>query len=554
MANKSLFSSLKSLMPRASARNEAGGPAYELEPKHALAQFAATGCFNGTYYTDPEAQLETLKSLIAQVNDNVFLAKLAVYSRERAFMKDMPAALTATLATRDTELFHKVFDRVIDNGRVLRTLFQMIRSGQFGKKSLSSSLQRAFQRWLNTASPEKLLSASIGHDPSLRDILRMARPTPPDNARRSMFGWLTDKEQSKWAPATEVDLPEQIRLLLAFRSAETAEQQVALLQGSPGDENRAALHARWDLLADTAKGPLVWAAIARTMGPQALRMNLNTLQRHGVFEDAAMVQSVADRLADENEIRRSRQFPYQYFAAYLNASDEVPHVIRAALHKAAETACGNVPELPGPVVIGLDVSGSMQSPVTGHRGPGATTKMRCIDVAALVAAAILRRNPDSVVVPFDTQAFDVRIDPSDSILSLSERLAKYGGGGTDCSLPILKANATYAKRKFAGVLLVSDMESWVYQGRPYFYGANGSSGVVTEWQTFVQNQVRLRGGDITGPKLICIDLQPNTTTQAPERSDILNIGGFSDAVFNVIAAFLAGDANRFVAEVESANL
>ena len=78
MANKTLFSSLKSLMPRATVRNEAGGPAYALEPKHALAQFAATGCFNGTYYTDAEAQLDTLKSLIAQVNDNVFLAKLAV--------------------------------------------------------------------------------------------------------------------------------------------------------------------------------------------------------------------------------------------------------------------------------------------------------------------------------------------------------------------------------------------------------------------------------------------------------------------------------------------
>lgn len=554
MANKSLFSNLKSLMPRTTVRNEAGGPAYALESKHALAQFAATGCFNGTYYTDAEAQLDTLKSLIAQVNDNVFLAKLAVYSRERAFMKDMPAALTATLAARDTELFHKTFDRVIDNGRVLRTLFQMIRSGQFGKRSLSSSLQRAFQRWLNSASPEKLLSASIGHDPSLRDILRLARPTPPDNNRRAMFGWLTDKEHSKWAPATEVDLPEQIRLLVAFRTAETAEQQVALLQGSSGEENRAALHARWDLLADTAKGPSVWAAIAQTMGPQALRMNLNTLQRHGVFQDAAMVQTVADRLADENEIRRSRQFPYQYFAAYLNASDEVPHAIKPALHKAAEIACGNVPELPGPVVIGLDVSGSMQSAVTGNRGRGATTKMRCVDVAALVAAAILRRNPDSVVIPFDTQAFDVRIDPSDSILSLSERLAKFGGGGTDCSLPIRKANADYAKRKFAGVVLVSDLESWVYQGRPYFYGANGSSGVVTEWQKFVQNQVRLQGADITGPKLICIDLQPNQTTQAPERSDILNVGGFSDAVFHVIAAFLAGDANRFVAEVEAATL
>ncbi len=148
MANKSLFSSVKALLPKATARNDAGGAAYALGPKHALAQFAATGCFNGTFYADAESQLDTLKSLIAQVNDNVFLAKLAIYARERAYLKDMPAALAATLAARDTVLFHQVFDRVIDNGRVLRTLFQMIRSGQFGKKSLSSSLQRAFQRWL----------------------------------------------------------------------------------------------------------------------------------------------------------------------------------------------------------------------------------------------------------------------------------------------------------------------------------------------------------------------------------------------------------------------
>jgi 60 kDa SS-A/Ro ribonucleoprotein len=545
VANKSLFSSLKSLFPRATARNDAGGPAYALEPKHALAQLAATGCFNGTFCADADKQLATLKSLITQVNDNVFLAKLAIYSRERAYLKDMPAALAATLAARDTVLFHQVFDRVVDNGRVLRTLFQMIRSGQFGKKSLSSSLQRAFQRWLNTASPEKLLSASIGHDPSLRDILRLARPTPVDNGRRALFGWLTDKEQSKWAPAGEVDLPEQVQLLVAFRTAETAEQQIALLDR---------LHARWDLLADTAKGAKVWAAIAQTIGPQALRMNLNTLQRHGVFEDVAMVRTVADRLADENEIRRSRQFPYQFFAAYLNASDEVPQAIKAALHKAAEIACDNVPELPGPAVIGLDVSGSMQSPVTGNRGHGGTSKMRCVDVAALVAAAILRSNPDSIVVPFDTQAFDAKVDPSDSILSLADRLAKYGGGGTDCSLPIRKANAAYAKRKFAGVVLVSDNESWVYQGRPYCDGAGGSTGVVTEWQQFVQNQVRLQGGDIVGPKLICIDLQPNSTTQAPERSDILNVGGFSDAVFEVVSSFLTSDSGRFVAEIEAMTL
>ncbi len=178
------------------------------------------------------------------------------------------------------------------------------------------------------------------------------------------------------------------------------------------------------------------------------------------WQQVRMVDYVADRIADESEIRRSKQFPYQYFAAYLNADDNVPQKIKTALHKAAEIACGNVPELPGPVVIGLDTSGSMSCAVTGNRGRGATSKMRCIDVAALFAAAILRRNPDSVVIPFDTSAYDAKIDANDSILSIAERLAKYGGGGTDCSLPLVAANQKHAKRKFAGIVLVSDNESW----------------------------------------------------------------------------------------------
>ena len=166
-------------------------------------------------------------------------------------------------------------------------------------------------------------------------------------------------------PATEADLPEQVQGLIAYRKAASAEAQ-ALILGN--------LSVRWDLLADAAQGPLVWKAIARQMGPQALRMNLNTLLRHDVFSNGtkenALVDYVAGRIADAAEIRRSRQFPYQFLAAYLNADESVPQKIKAALHQAAETACGNVPELPGPVLIGLDTSGSMGSPVTGHRGRG----------------------------------------------------------------------------------------------------------------------------------------------------------------------------------------
>lgn len=270
------------------------------------------------------------------------------------------------------------------------------------------------------------------------------------------------------------------------------------------------------------------------------------LLRHEVFADPALVAEVAGRLGDADEVRRSRQFPYQFLAASLHAEEGVPAAIKEALGRAAEVACGNVPELPGPVVIGLDVSGSMSSAVTGQRGRGATSKMRCVDVAALFAAAVLRRNPGSLVVPFDTAAYAVDVSADEPILTLANRLAWFGGGGTDCSLPLAHVNRAHKGEAFSGCVLVSDMESWVGTGR------HGSTAVLTEWQAFVGNQRRLRPE--AAPKLVCINLQAYATAQAPERDDVLNVAGFSDAVFDVVASFLRDDAERFVSEVEAIEL
>ena len=474
MANKNLFRKSPSVPPVTDTTNAAGGVAYRLPPKHALAQLAATGCFNSTFHANAETQLTTLLALIEQVNDAPFLAKLAVYSRERAFMKDMPVALLLALSKRDTVLFHRAFDRVVDNGKMLRNVFQMLRSGMFGRKSLSYSLQRAFNRFLNKATTSDLLTASIGNDPSLRDVLRMARPTPTDNERRALYGWLVNK------PTLDAEPPVEVKALLAFRRAETADEQIDILERH---------RFRWDLLADTAKGPGVWVAIAKQMGLQALRMNLNTLMRHQVFEQSPdVIDAVASRLRDPEAIRRARQFPYQFFAAYLNAEPGLPTSIRDALQEAAEIACGNVPELPGPIVVGLDVSGSMKSPVTGRRGAGATSTMRCVDVAALFAAAILRRNPGSVIVPFDTEPHAEITEFSGSILELAAQLSRYGGGGTNCSIPLQYANNRLKKRQFGGCVIVSDNESWVGTGR------GGSTAVMAQWSDFVANRNRSRGG------------------------------------------------------------
>ena len=60
---------------------------------------------------------------------------------------------------------------------------------------------------------------------------------------------------------------------------------------------------------------------------------------------------------------------------------------------------------------------------------------------------------------------------------------------------------------------------------------------------------RLKGRN-PAAKLICIDIQPYGTTQAPDskggRKDIMNVGGFTDAVFDAMARFASGETRDWV--------
>jgi 60 kDa SS-A/Ro ribonucleoprotein len=211
-------------------------------------------------------------------------------------------------------------------------------------------------------------------------------------------------------------------------------------------------------------------------------------------------------------------------AAYLASDREVPRVVRDALETAMEISLENLPAFDR-VVVCPDVSGSMSSPVTGYK-KGATSKVRCIDVAALVAAAVLRKSRDAEVLPFEQDVVSLRLSKRDSILSNAAKLASIGGGGTNCSAPLALLNRRRAQADV--VIFVSDNESWV-DAR-----ARGT-GVMAEWQAFQRRN--------PGAKLVCIDLTPNKTTQAHDHAAILNVGGFSDAVFEVLGAFVEGGLN-----------
>jgi 60 kDa SS-A/Ro ribonucleoprotein len=69
-----------------------------------------------------------------------------------------------------------------------------------------------------------------------------------------------------------------------------------------------------------------------------------------------------------------------------------------------------------------------------------------------------------------------------------------------------------------------------------------------EWNAFKQRNPNAR--------LACIDVQPYRTVQAVEREDILNVGGFSDQVFDVISEFARGqlNADHWIGVIESVAL
>ena len=511
MANKGLFASaLAKFLPAADALNREHAPAYAYGPEARLAQLAATGTLHDNFYTGAETQLgDVLDS--ARACAPLFVAKAAVYARSRGAMKDMPALLAAYLTLADPDLSVPVFERVIDNGRMLRSFVQIMRSGAVGRTSLGTRPKRLVQLWLERASMARLMQAATGSDPSLADVVRMVHPKPADEGRKAFYAWLIGR------PYDVAALPAQIAAFEAWKQAP---------EGALPD-------VPFEWLTAFPLSAEQWAALAGRMGWQALRINLNTLARHGAFGVEGVTDAVAARLVDRDALRKVRPLPYQLMVALGSAGAGVPLKVQAALEEALELSLRGVPKVPGRVVVCPDVSGSMVSPVTGYR-KGASSKVRCIDVAALVAAALLRRNPEAQVMPFEQDVVPLTLDPFARVAANAETLAGIGGGGTNVSAPLALLNARNAAVDL--VVIVSDNESWI-DGTRY-----GATATMREWEKLKRR--------VPAAKLVCIDLQPYGTTQAKSGKDILNVGGFSDAVFETLACFASGQGERdWVAEV-----
>jgi len=503
MPNKDIFSTESRAAP-ADTENLAGGRAYAMSHEGALAKLACTGTFNGTFYASGKQQFDWFMDAAKQCSDR-YVAQVAIYARHSGFMKDAPAALVTYLFAKGSEYFRPAFDRVITNGKMLRNFVQMVRSGAMGRKSFGTRGKKAIQHWLTTATPIQIMRASVGNQPSLRDILRMVHVKPADKARAELFNWVVNGEfDADTAPRELVQLRDW-------------------LDGGKGVPPQTD-HRMLEFKGMTADH---WRTIGRKMGWMGLRMNLNTLLRHDAFKgNDAYIGEIAERLRNAEQIARAKQFPYQMYQAWRN-TEGVPHQLQEGLQDALELSLMNIPELPGEIAVIVDTSGSMKQSVTGgHDYSGKSVS--CVDVAAVFAAALARKNPGRVtMIPVDTQVHPARINSRDPVVTMAKKLASYGGGGTNLSAAMQHLQGRLCK-KCNLVVMISDNESWGDYLDTGYYG----SGLGEAWVKYRRFS--------PGAKLVNIDIVGSRTSQTKPESDVLMVSGFSDTVFKVVEAFVEG--------------
>src|SRR5439155_17974713 len=146
----------------------------------------------------------------------------------------------------------------------------------------------------------------------MADVLELAHVRPADDAQAALFGWLLARRHNRPDAADPASVPALpvVREWLALQATPVAERRV--------DAGKlAAAGMTWEATAGWRQGAMdatTWSALTPSMGYMALLRNLRNFDQAGVSDQVAAM--VAARLADPEQVARSRQLPFRFWSAY----------------------------------------------------------------------------------------------------------------------------------------------------------------------------------------------------------------------------------------------
>jgi len=368
------------------------------------------------------------------------------------------------------------------------------------------------------------------------DVIDLVHPSPAA-ARTAwqgdLFRWaITARHDRDEAPP--VSLP-AVRARWELSRMAPAERHRGLRQMLDGRQLERAAAGQWEWLLSwlgeaPGEGALSkadqWRLIVPQLGYMALIRNLRNLDQAGLSDEEAA--KLAARIADPEQVRRSRQFPFRFLSAYLNAPS-----LRwgQALEMALDAATANIPELPGRTLILIDTSASMGQPLSGR------SAMTMVQAAALFGLATGIRNRDRAdLVGFADGQFRVersayRLSVLKSVEAFTSRIGEVGHGTRIAEA----VRATY--RGHDRVMIFTDMQTFPDRRRwgPLVGDVSGS----------VPARIPVYGFNLVGYR---------HSAMPAGFGNRHELGGLTDATFSLIPNIEAGLAARWPWEEAAATV
>lgn len=252
------------------------------------------------------------------------------------------------------------------------------------------------------------------------DVIELVHPAPKALWQGDLFKHAIDRRHNRDNP-----IPESLPMLhaRAYLMGLSVKERRAQLSTAGGQLALRDAGMTWEALAGWLQGPMdrqAWEAVIPSMGAMALMRNLRNFDEAGVSDEAAA--NVAAKLADPEQVARSRQFPFRFWAAYKHApSLRWGH----ALEKGLVHSLANVPALDGRTLILVDRSPSMFPGY--HFSTPNKSDIPLAEQAAVFGAALAMRAADPTLVEFGGQSRQMTVAKGGSVLRLIEQFGRIDG-------------------------------------------------------------------------------------------------------------------------------
>jgi hypothetical protein len=503
-----------------------GGAGWARDAKSDLFLFAAVNMVGEDTFYEPKAERDRrFRQLVHQatVLDPDWVARFVPYLRKEMNMRSASVvmaiesalarlgripgiAVTAPATVTVRQLVASALDRADEPAEAIAYW-----RGRTGRRSVPGGVQRGIADATARLFTERAALKYDGVNRPWRmiDVVAVVKPKPTGAWQADLFDFLADK---RWG-RSEVRVSERLRTVSEWASTKDGDAKERRRELLSSPERIKAAGVTWEEL--SSLGPMdqaAWEAVIPSMGYMALLRNLRNFDEAKVSDKVAA--QVAAKLADPEQVARSRQFPFRFLSAYRAAPS-----LRWGypLEQALQAATAAIPQLPGRTLILVDTSGSMQGNVS------AKSQIRHVDVGALIGTALAYRGADVDFIGYATGWFKFLITPGSSMLRDIELFcAQVGrvGHGTETAAA-LKATFNGHDR----VIIVTDGQafptaSWTWQGL--------RTGSVSD---AVPPEVPVFGVNTTGYAASSLD------TSAANRFEI---GGFSDRVFSLFGMLAQG--------------